>query len=325
MTRVLVVDDSATVRRYMSALFRDAGDFDVVALAETGEEAVDAVSRLAPDVVSLDVYLPNEKAAQVVRRMLARRNVPIVLVSSAAKDDSEVFEALAAGALGLVQKPQGRDGATTASFLHAMRALSRVRVQPPRASEPAPGAIELVAIASSTGGPGALRTLLAELPRGFGAPVLVAQHISPGFEDGLARWLAQASRLPVRVAQPRGVLEPGSVLLGRPGSDLVLESRSRYVVRPAPDRGYHPSGDVLFESAARHFGKSAAAVVLAGIGEDGATGAARVGACGGRVLAQDPCSAAVTSMPAAAARLVTDAMVADPAALGRALAGVHVP
>jgi two-component system chemotaxis response regulator CheB len=307
----------------MAALFRDAGDFEVVGLAATGEDAVEVVGRLGPDVVSLDVYLPNEKAAHVVRRMLARRNVPIVLVSSAAKDDSEVFEALAAGALGLVQKPKASDSVTTSSFLHAMRALSRVRVQPLRATEPPPGGIEVVAIASSTGGPGALRALLAELPRAFTAPVLVAQHISPGFEEGLARWLSQASRLPVHVAQPRGALEPGTVLLGRPGSDLILESRSRYVVRAAPDRGYHPSGDALFDSAARHFGKSAAAVVLAGIGEDGAAGAAKIAACGGRVLAQDPRSAPVASMPAAAARLVVDAMVADPAALGRALAALR--
>jgi two-component system chemotaxis response regulator CheB len=324
VTRVVVVDDSATVRRYLAGLFREAGDFEVVALAETGEKAVEAVANLAPDVVSLDVYLPGENAAQVVRRMLARKKVPIVLVSSATRDDDQVFEALAAGALGLVQKPRGREGATTASFLHAVRAVSRVKVQQRPAAGQKAG-VELIAIASSTGGPGALRALLAELPRGFGASVLVAQHISPGFEDGLARWLGQATPLPVKVAGARGNLEPGTVLLGRPGWDLAVESRSRYLTRPAPERGYHPSGDVLFATTAEHFGSAAAAVVLAGIGEDGAVGAAKIAARGGAVLTQEPHTAVVASMPLATTRSVPDAVVADPAELGRLLLTLRGP
>lgn len=318
MTRVVVVDDSATVRRYLATLFREAGDFEVVALAETGERAVEAVASLNPDVVSLDVYLPGENAAQVVRRILARRKIPIVLVSSAGREDDQVFEALAAGALGLVQKPRARDGVTAASFLHAVRAVSRVRVQQ-RPAAAAKEGVSLVAVASSTGGPGPLRALLAELPRGFGAAVLVAQHISPGFEEGLARWLAQATPLPVRVAEARGTLEPGTVLLGRPGWDLAVESRSRYLLRQAPERGYHPSADVLFKTAAEHFGDEAAAVVLAGIGEDGAQGALALDARGGAVLAQEPGTAVVASMPLATVRAVPRALVADAAELGRRL------
>ena len=325
MKRVVVVDDSTAVRRALAGLFREAGDFEVVALAATGEEAVEAVANLAPDVVSLDVYLPGENAAQVVRRMLAHRKVPIVLVSSATRDDDQVFEALAAGALGLVQKPRLRDGATTASFLHAVRAVSRVQVQQ-RPSAGQKAGLEVVAIASSTGGPGALRALLAELPRGFGAAVLVAQHISPGFEEGLARWLGQATPLPVRVAGTRsGQIEPGSVLLGRSGRDLAVESRSRYEVRQAPERGYHPSANVLFATTAEHFGHSAAAVVLAGIGEDGAAGAALIEGRGGAVLAQEPRTAVVASMPQATARVVREAMIADPAELGRMLVTLRAP
>lgn len=299
MIRVLIVEDSPTVRRHLCALFSAAEDFEVVGQAATGEEAVQAVEALKPSLVSLDVFLPDASAAQVVERILAKRQVPIVLLSDAPRDGAEVFRALSAGALDFMRKPKPGDRARGQALLASMRALSQVKVRRPARPGSGGAPLSLVAVASSTGGPGALRELLKALPLGFPLPVVVAQHLAPGFEEGMARWLAEGSHFKVVVARGDERLTPGRVLLGGSGTDLFIASADRVQVREAPARGYHPSGDALFGSAAGIFAGGVVAVVLSGIGSDGLKGAERVSRAGGLVLAQDQNSSAVNGMPGA--------------------------
>jgi two-component system chemotaxis response regulator CheB len=324
MIRVAVIEDSRTARAHLVRLFESAGDFQVVGQAGTLAEAERNVRVWRPDLVSLDVFLPDGTAPQAVRTLSAAWPSPIVLASDAPRNVAEVFEALAAGALDLVAKPPGDDAAKCTRFLQLMRALSKVKLMRPRVRGTRVRAgkqIEVLAIASSTGGPTALRELLAELPAALSVPVLVAQHLAPGFEPGLARWLSAGVSLEVAVAVDGEVLKPGRVLLGPSGSDLTVE-RSRAAVRAAPAQGYHPSADALFESVAKAYGAGVLAVVLSGIGSDGAQGARAVAAKGGLAFAQDRESCAVFGMPAAVAKTGAAAVIAAPKELGRAAAAL---
>ncbi len=316
MIRVLVVEDSATARRYLRNLFSASRYFEVVGEAGSGAEAVELVPKVRPDIVSLDVFMPGHDASEVVRDILARRSVPIVLVSDAPRDAAEVFDALAAGALDFARKPRPSEPATEQSLLRLMQLLSRVKVGSARDAPEATG-VRLVAVASSAGGPVALRDLVGSLPRDFPIPVIVAQHLAAGLEGGLTEWLGRVTSLSVRVARNGQALEAEQVLLCPAGRDILIAPGGRVFVRPAEPRGYHPSADRLFESAAEVVGAGVLAVVLSGIGRDGARGAERVVAAGGVVLAQDRRSSAVYGMPAAVADIA--ALVAPPAELARSI------
>lgn len=321
MIRVLVVDDSPTVRHHLLALLGSTPDLQVVGEAESGQAAIRMVDRLRPDVVSLDVFMTGASAAETVRQVLSEHAVPIVLVSDAPRDAAEVFAALDAGAVDFVAKPRHGDAAAAAWFLDSIRAMSQVRVrrrkqQTVRPRDPAFGHLAAVVVGSSAGGPVALREFLAALPPTFSAPVIIAQHFALGFEAAMASWLSRESPLPVRVAELSDKIRGGEILLLRPGHDGAITSPEQITQQPAPPRGYHPSVDLLFESAASMFGGETAAVVFSGIGHDGLQGARMIRSAGGVVLAQDAESAAVDGMP----RSVRDAQLASvtgtPAMLG---------
>ncbi len=321
MIRVFIIEDSATIRRQLTEMFRGAGDFEVVGQAATVEKAIEAIPRLLPDLVSLDVFLPDGTAADVVRRILAVAPIPIVLLSEAQRDAEEVFEALAAGALDFMRKPRTVDKRSNAGMLHAMRALSRVKVGGGGSAPAKPNgsALSVLTVASSTGGPNALRELLGQLPGDFPLPIVVAQHVAEGFEDGLARWLAAACPLRFKVCPERTVLEAGQVLLGPAGWDLQISTRSEVVLTKAPDHGYHPSADVLFSSATKVFGPAVLAVVLSGIGADGTLGGTAVAKAGGVVMAQDQRSSVVFGMPGSVTSAGVVSLVGSPSELGRAI------
>lgn len=331
MIRVLVVDDSATARRHLGRVFGADAEYEIVGSASCMAEALELAARVRPTLVSLDVFLAAESAAEVVRRLLAAHPVPVVLVSDAPRSSPEVFEALAAGALDLVHKPRAGDERGVDAFLKLMRVLSSVRVRP----RPASGAVfgpmrthgriaELIVVGSSTGGPAALRAFLQALSAAPHVPVVIAQHIAQGFEEGLASWLSDAVGRRVRVVSAFEPVVAGGIYLGRSGQDLVLErpggAALGVVCRPANPRGYHPSADALFSSAAAHRPGRTLAVVLTGIGADGAVGAREVVATGGTVFAQSEATAVVFGMPGAVVRAGAATLVGSPAELGEAAA-----
>jgi two-component system chemotaxis response regulator CheB len=177
----------------------------------------------------------------------------------------------------------------------------------------------VVAIASSTGGPAALKVLLASLPRGFSLPILIAQHLTPGFEDGMARWLGDGLSLPVRVVKKQMGIAAG-VYLGEPDHDLIVTGPDEVDSVPAPSRGYHPSADLLFESAAEAYGGAVISVVMSGIGSDGLRGAGLVHKAGGVVLAQ--AKASVRGMPESVIRAGLTTFDGTPEQLSARLAGL---
>lgn len=327
MIRVVVAEDSPTARHLLVAMLESDPALKVVGEATNGRQAVEMVERLSPDLVTMDVEMPEVDGLAATQQIMMRRPTPIIVVSSLARERavSLSFEATRAGALLVLPKPEsptasGFEGqrAELVAMAKAMAAVKVVRrwgapapVQRPRppaeGTRPAPArTIRLVAIAASTGGPAALREVLAALPPRFRVPVVVVQHIAPGFVQGLATWLASETRHPVRLATGGETAHIGHVYLAPDDHHLQVHANGYGPVRislseASPIGGFRPSATPLFESAAA-LGPEVLACILTGMGSDGVTGLHAVHAGGGRVLAQDEATSVVWGMPREAVR-----------------------
>jgi two-component system chemotaxis response regulator CheB len=318
MLRVLVAEDSPTARELLVAILSSDPGITVVGEAATGEDAVAMARRLRPHVVTMDIRLPGIDGFEATRQIMIEAPVPIVIVSGTydVRDVEFSMHALRAGALTVLPKPRAADWPhaddACRHLVQTIKAMAQVKVvrrwptAGPIAAPPPPPVehgvpAEIVAIATSTGGPAALARILGDLPASFPLPVLIVQHIAAGFVEGLASWLNSAGSLPVRVARNGDVLHPGSVYVAPEDRHLSVSNRLTIALSVSePLNGFRPSGSVLFESVARTFGRSAVAVILTGMGDDGVAGLSAVRANGGRTIAQDEASSVVFGMPAAA-------------------------
>jgi len=309
--RVLVVDDSAFARKVLREALSRSALLEVVGVAHDGLEALEKIAELAPDVLTLDLVMPNLDGLGVLRA-LPPGGPRVVVVSISDADSALGIEALQRGAVDLVHKP-------TALATERLYELSRELVEKvvgaasarPRpagpavpAASPTPhtSAVRLVAIGTSTGGPAALTRLLPALPRDLPAAVAVALHIPAGYTETLARRLDEMCPLRVFEASEGALLEPGSVAIARGGLHLRIADeggalRTRLDLQPA-DAPFRPSVDVLLESAAA-LGRATLGVILTGMGTDGLVGADLVRRAGGRVLTEAESSCVVYGMPRA--------------------------
>jgi two-component system chemotaxis response regulator CheB len=321
--RVLVVDNSALMRRLIVDLLGGDPQIEVVGEAADGLECLDAVERLHPDVVTLDVDMPRMDGLQALQRLMRTTPVAVVIVSGVTRPEV-VVDALQGGAVDFVVKPSGPMSIDMYKVQHLL--LDRVRVaalvdvaglaararaiQEPLpevrgvAYPPAPvsGALrKVVAIAASSGGPQALDILLSGLPGNLPAAVLIVQHMPVGFTASLAERLNRRSALAVREAQDGDELRPGRVYIAPGGHHLRAEASVVRLDDRPPVRGLRPCANVLMQSVAGCFGARAVGVVLTGMGADGADGCRAIREAGGAVLAQDQASSVIYGMPRAAA------------------------
>lgn len=316
MIRVLIADDSATVRELLRTILESDGRVKVVGQAANGREAVAMAVELRPDLITMDVTMPVLDGLEATKEIMVHAPTPILIVSSHASE-SQVelsMSALRAGALMVLPTPEGPSSRNHAEqckhFIEMVGAMSEVKVvrrwdadiQRPGRAPSGSGArasrLRLVTIAASTGGPAALQRLLSALPPDFGPPILVVQHIAPDFVHGLARWLTANCSLHVKVAEEGELLQPRTVYLAPDGRHLSIDVDLQVQLSTAaPIGGFRPSASYLFESAARALGSSLAAVILTGMGNDGVSGLREVHARGGLILAQDAASCVVYGMP----------------------------
>jgi two-component system chemotaxis response regulator CheB len=312
--RVLVADDSAFARRVFRQALEKHPNIEVVGIAGDGLETLEKIAVLKPDVITLDLMMPELDGLGVLRELGDLAAAPKVVIVSISDQDSElVVQALQLGAVDIVKKPTALatdrlyelSEELTAKVFAAGRArpLPSVPASAPRSSSfsARPNASKLVAIGTSTGGPQALTRLLAGLPPDFPLPVAIALHIPAEYTDALARRLDQGCALEVLEASDGLELRRGRVVLAKGGMDLLVDRSGDQtfarLAQPRPDALFTPSVDRLFEAAASAWGANLLAVVLTGMGDDGLRGARAVVAAGGKVLTEAESSCVVYGMP----------------------------
>lgn len=322
-----MVEDSLTERVFLKSILESDPEIEVVGMIANGLEAVEAAKELKPDLITMDIQLPGMNGIEATRQIMQQAPTRIVVFARGdLGGDDQAFQALEAGALDVLTKPMGMGPGQLVQLRerllntiklmavvkvvrrHAPRERRRpdpAEVSPPSIRSGAGGnAASLVAIGASTGGPAALHRLLTSLPSDFAAPVVVVQHISSGFTNNLVDWLRKDSPLPIDIAQAHQNLTPGHVYFAPEDVHLVVVARDQLGLRPGPPvSAVRPSVTVLFRSVARIYGADAAAVLLTGIGDDGAEGLKAIQDRGGTTIAQDEKTSVVYGMPKAAVAL----------------------
>lgn len=321
--RVLVVDDSALMRKLLTKILEDAGDFEVVGTAVDGDFALRKIESLKPDVITLDLEMPRMDGLTTLKHIVERHRLPVVLVSSHGRSSVRgTFDGLALGGVDFVTKPTRVLSSSLdvmgAELVKKVRIAATVNVSklqglvedlavPEPFEEPGRGgpAQFAVAIAVSTGGPHALSQVLPKIRPEFAAAILIVQHMPEGFTTAFAERLDALSRIEVREATDGEAIVPGRALVAPGGCHLKVQRMGTTpvtVVSKEPAlRGLRPSADVLFFSMAAVYGPRAIGVVMTGMGDDGAAGVGAIRAAGGRTIAQDRDSSVVYGMPRAAA------------------------
>jgi two-component system chemotaxis response regulator CheB len=337
MIRVLLVDDSVTQREILKRVLEGDPHFEVAGEACNGRDAVAMVEHCDPDVVLMDIHMPEMDGIEATRQIMARHPVPIVVISaSLKKHDVDVsLQALEAGAVSVIAKPKGAALLHLHSIAPELRrelvAASQARVRDFRrvakgraGDRPAPlrrrtGPVAAIGVCVSTGGPSVLREIFSALPNPFPVPILLVQHISRGFEEGFARWLSDRTGQPARLATDGERLAPG-IWLGPAGRHLTMQGPYRMsLIEPGPKDIHCPSGNPLFFSLADQLGPKAVGVQLTGMGNDGAEGLLALKEAGGETIIQDEPSCLIWGMPKAAKELGASVHELNPKAIAELL------
>ena len=320
MIRVLVAEDSDTTRQWLVTLLREDPDIEVVGEAKDGLEAVELTLKLQPNIVAMDIVMPEMDGFEATKRIMSVIPTPIVIVSNIAnvREIQVSLQTLKVGALAVLKKPGGpgdpeneKDSSIFVSTIKIMSKVKLIRHWPKPSKDtiaPVPRVFSkkfpegkngrVIVIAASTGGPAALNRIFSELPGNFSTPILVVQHIPDGFLQGCATWMNSNSSLRIKIAEEGETPEPGSVYLAGDGAHLGVSPQATLVYSSGgPIKGSRPSGSFLFESAAKVYGSSTLAVVLTGMGSDGAAGLKAVKEAGGWIMAQDKETSAFFEMP----------------------------
>lgn len=308
--RIAIVNDLELARRVLRQALAQQTDWELAWEAHDGAQAVAQCKQDRPDLILMDLYMPEMNGVQATREIMALAPCAILIVTAGVERNTPmVFDALSAGALDAVDAPIGVSVQHLSALVAKIRTIAKLvghrsQVSPLVLPTLTPGhAATLVAIGASTGGPAALRLLLAQLPADFPAAVVIAQHIDVEFAAGMADWLRTGCQLPVRVVKPGDRAEVGQVLLAGTNEHLVFceDGTLNYTDEPL-DQPYRPSVDELFASAALYWRGPIVGVLLTGMGQDGASGLLALRRLGHYTLAQDQDSSVVYGMPAMAAR-----------------------
>lgn len=345
MIRVLVVEDSPVVREFLVHVLSSDPAIEVIATASNGEEALNAVKEIKPDLITMDIHMPKMNGLEATRRIMETHPTPIVIVSgsSNAREVATTFHAMEAGAVAFADRPKGighpDHEATAKELVQTVKLMAEIKVvrrwarlrrdavvtavRPPVEVRPAPAEINMVAMGASTGGPLVLQMILSGLPRDNSVPVLIVQHMAAGFIQGFVDWLAPTSALPIHVAKPGEQIRPGHAYVAPDGFQMKVEMGGRLsLTEDEPENGHRPSVGYLFRSVARIYGPKAVGVLLTGMGKDGAEGLKEIKDQGAVTIAQDEDSSVVHGMPGEAIRLEAATYVLPPSRIAAALANL---
>lgn len=344
--KVLLVEDSMVVARYVLSVLEEEDSITVLPQAKNGSEAVEYSKAYRPDVILMDLILPDFSGIEAIRRIMAELPVPIIVLSSAVDsstggEDELTYESFNAGAVKVLAKPKGVEQEDYRSFrtqlLRTIRIFSQVKVVRRNYSQNDNHVVsenklsdamsvdnnscKLVVIGASTGGPSVLKSLLMKIEKPLNIPILISQHITQGFEQGLADWLSKTGHEVILANEELPV--ENKVYLSPADRHLVVRQNRISFEPKAPGNLLCPEIDRLFVSAAEYCGSGAAGIVLCGMGTDGTKGAGAILRAGGRIIAQEPETCIVSSMPDSVINLGSDVEVAHPDIIGNWLADLN--
>lgn len=312
--KIAIVNDSAMAQEALRRVIISDPEHDLLWMASNGVQAVEQAACQTPDIILMDLIMPDMNGAEATRQIMARTPCSILVVTASVKENaSMVFEAMGAGALDAVNTPvlgpagtgAGRDALlqkldTVKMLIRGHARIAAVTGRPAPCIHNHPER-QLIAIGASTGGPAALAEVLGELPPTFAIPIVVVQHVDLQFAASFAEWLNEQISLPVRLARDGDTLEPGTVLVAGSQDHLVLGPGSCLHYTPDPvEYPYRPSVNAFYESLVSHWRGSVIGVLLTGMGRDGADGMQALREQGWHTIAQDQATSAVYGMPKAA-------------------------
>lgn len=327
MIKILIVDDSPTEVALIQHILGSAPDMSVMGIAQNGQEAIELVAKLKPDLIIMDIHMPIMDGLEATRIIMSKNPTPIIVISSMINDESinATFPILEAGALSALAKPVNvfSPSFTEQSnhILDTLRSLAEIRVMKKTLKKSSvyknevqqsgfkkqASKYELIAMGASVGGPMALKTLLSQLPVNFPLPIVIVQHMSNGFIRGFTHWLAENVSLKVKIAVNDEQLQPGTVYIAPEQKHLEIERHHEKLVSKLIDGDsaldFCPSITTLLQSVARVSGKKSIGVLLTGMSDDGAAGLLELKKAEGHTLVQDQSSSVVFGMGAVAQSL----------------------
>lgn len=325
MIKVLIVEDSPVSREFMRYILNSDPDLQVIGTAKDGKKALEFVEHKKPDVITMDINMPRMNGFEATRRIMSTTPVPIVIVTGSwnPKEVSTSFRALEAGALACIGKPPGmghpEHEAITKELITTVKLMSEVKVvrrwfkpretvkTPPKPREIRPGElrdIKIIAIGASSGGPIVLQKILSKLPNDLTVPVLIVQHISKGFVQGLVDWLSETTQLPIHIASAGETPLPGHIYIAPDDFQMGINGKNHIALnKDISQNKICPSVSHLFCSVAEVYGRNAAGVLLTGMGKDGAAELKLMSERGAVTIAQDEESSTVHGMPGEAIKL----------------------
>ncbi|MBE0647401.1 MAG: chemotaxis-specific protein-glutamate methyltransferase CheB [Bacteroidales bacterium] len=345
--RVLIVDDSVTARNLLKLLLLEDPQFEIAGIVSNGSEAVAFVEKEKPDVISMDIHMPVMNGFEATRQIMSTYPVPIVIVSTT-YNPSETqlsFKALEAGALTILPRPIGPGHPDFLKhgkiYRTTLKSLSEVRVirrhggesrpvqkldktqecdEPNHTDERKRTDSRIVAIGASAGGPAALQIIIRSLPPNFPAPILIVQHIDKGFAEGFAHWLCSLSKIPVVIPKDGEALLPGHIYLASGDHHLGVKKEGIASISSAsPEHGLRPAVSFLFRSVALVYGNKATAILLSGMGQDGAGELKNLKELGAYTIVQNEATSLVYGMPGEAVRLRASCRVLPPEQMVQAI------
>lgn len=315
--KVLLVDDSPIVLNILKRILEKSPEVLVIGSAKNGAEGLEQVNFLNPDVVCTDLMMPVMDGLEFTKKLMETNPKPILVISAALQgaDETNVFQLLEAGALDVFPKPAG--GTDKEYDLIRDKLVSKIRIiksipvyrkikknpgettaSHPVVASQIKSKINLLAIGASTGGPNAILSILEKLPRDISVPILCVQHISDGFIDSLVGWLGQNTKLKVKIMQDGETPLPGTVYFPQNMKHMIIGPDGKLrVSNEPPFNGHCPSVNVMFKSVAKYSGDKALAVLLTGMGDDGATGLLTIKHTGGKTIGEAESSCVVYGMP----------------------------
>ncbi|HEY9749824.1 MAG TPA: chemotaxis-specific protein-glutamate methyltransferase CheB, partial [Allocoleopsis sp.] len=321
--RVFLVEDSPVSLVILKRMLTSTPDIEVVGTARNGIEALELIPQAQPAVICTDFYMPGMDGLEFTRQIMAKYPRPILVISASVQPDNtqNIFQLLDAGAVDVFPKPGAglatdyelvkQELISKIKVLSGVTVFTKYRLSSARQTPPTLNPLHLtntsvrdtvarraLVIGASTGGPQALHAILAQLPANLPFPVLCVQHISEGFLQGLVNWLKVECRLNIKIAQAGEVPVSGTVYFAPERTHLELDNQGKFIcLESALVDGHRPSVTVTFKSVAKFYGKAAIAILLTGMGKDGAEGMRAISAAGGITIAQDEKSSIVFGMP----------------------------